>query len=115
MYATWNPHKVKQRLNEAKYVSFYSRLSAQKAAHDEDRFVRQELNNEGKVSVNVRFADEDVWLTQEQLSIIYDTTQQNISQHVINIYNDKELKDEATHKKFLLVRKEGSRNVKRLR
>ena len=115
VYATWNPHKVKQRLNEAKYVSFYSRLSAQKAAHDEDRFVRQELNNEGKVSVNVRFADEDVWLTQEQLSIIYDTTQQNISQHVINIYNDKELKDEATHKKFLLVRKEGSRNVKRLR
>ena len=44
---------------------------------------------------------------------IYDTTQQNISQHVINIYNDKELEDEATHKKFLLVRKEGSRNVKR--
>lgn len=72
-------------------------------------------DDEGKVSVNVRFADEDVWLTQEQLSIIYDTTQQNISQHVINIYNDKELEDEATHKKFLLVRKEGSRNVKRLR
>lgn len=70
-------------------------------------------DDEGKVSVNVRFADEDVWLTQEQLSAIYDTTQQNISQHVINIYNDKELEDEPTHKKFLLVRKEGSRNVKR--
>lgn len=70
-------------------------------------------DDEGKVSVNVRFADEDVWLTQEQLSVIYDTTQQNISQHVINIYNDKELEDVATHKKFLLVRKEGSRNVKR--
>lgn len=51
VYATWNPHKVKQRLNEAKYVSFYSRLSAQKAAHDEDRFVRQELNNEGEVLI----------------------------------------------------------------
>lgn len=70
-------------------------------------------DDEGKVSVNVRFADEDVWLTQEQLALIYDTTQQNISQHVINIYNDKELDDEATHKKFLLVRKEGSRNVNR--
>lgn len=70
-------------------------------------------DNEGKVTVNVRFANEDVWLTQEQLSLIYDTTQQNISQHVLNIYNDKELEDEATHKKFLLVRQEGSRNVKR--
>lgn len=70
-------------------------------------------DDEGKVSVNVRFADEDVWLTQEQLAAIYNTTQQNISQHVTNIYKDKELEDEATHKKFLLVRKEGSRNVKR--
>ena len=51
VYATWNPHKVKQRLNEAKYVSFYSRLSAQKIAHDEDRFVRQELNNDGEVLI----------------------------------------------------------------
>ena len=51
VYATWNPHKVKQRLNEAKYVSFYSRLSAQKVAHDEDRFVRQELNNDGEVLI----------------------------------------------------------------
>lgn len=70
-------------------------------------------DDEGKVSVDVRFADEDVWLTQDQLAEIYGTTQQNVSQHVINIYNDKELEDEATHKKFLLVRKEGSRNVKR--
>jgi len=67
----------------------------------------------GVVQVNVRFADEDVWLTQEQLAVIYDTTQQNISQHVINIYQDKELEDSSTHKKFLLVRQEGNRNVKR--
>lgn len=70
-------------------------------------------DDEGRVSVNVRFAEEDVWLTQEQLAQIYDTTQQNISQHVINIYADKELTDEATHKKFLLVRQEGSRSVNR--
>ena len=70
-------------------------------------------DNDGKVSVNVRFADEDVWLTQEQLATIYNTTQQNISQHVLNIYEDKELDEEPTHKKFLLVRLEGKRNVKR--
>ncbi|MBR4572128.1 MAG: hypothetical protein IKO28_01740 [Prevotella sp.] len=66
-------------------------------------------DEEGKLSVNTRFADEDVWLTQEQLSSIYQTTQQNISLHIGNIYKDKELKDEATHKKYLLVRQEGKR------
>ena len=67
----------------------------------------------GKVSVNVRFADEDVWLTREHLAEIYATTPQNISFHVGNIYADGELEDGATRKKFFLVRQEGSRNVKR--
>lgn len=51
VYATWNPHVVKQRLNEAKYVSFYSRLSGQQEAHDEDKFVRKQLNNDGEVLI----------------------------------------------------------------
>jgi Virulence protein len=70
-------------------------------------------DDNGLVKVNVRFADEDVWLTQVQLAEIYDTTQQNIAQHIQNIYADNELSDEATHKKFLLVRQEGNRNVQR--
>lgn len=67
----------------------------------------------GKVNVNVRFADEDVWLTQAQLAEIYDTTQQNISLHLKGIYADGELDVEATHKKYLLVRQEGKRQVQR--
>ena len=67
----------------------------------------------GRVSVNVRFADEDVWLTQAQLAEIYQTTQQNISLHQKGIYADGELDEEATHKKYLLVRQEGKRQVKR--
>ena len=63
--------------------------------------------------VSVRFANEDLWLTQNQLAEIYCTTQQNISQHVDNIYKDGELTIEATNKKFLLVRQEGNRQVKR--
>ena len=58
-------------------------------------------------------ADEDVWLTQAQLAEIYQTTQQNVSLHLQGIYEDKELDDESTHKKFLLVRQEGKRQVKR--
>ena len=45
-------------------------------------------DDEGKLSVNVRFADEDVWLTQAQLADIYNTTQQNISLHQKGIYAD---------------------------
>lgn len=67
----------------------------------------------GRVSVNVRFADEDVWLTQAQLAEIYNTTQQNISLHQKGIYADGELDEEATHKKYLLVRQEGKRQVQR--
>ena len=63
--------------------------------------------------VSVLFSDEDLWLTQNQLAEIYCTTQQNISQHIDNIYKDGELSIEATNNKFLLVRQEGNRHVKR--
>ena len=79
--------------------------------NDNNLIIYQDDN--GLVKVNVRFADEDVWLTQGQLAEIYDTTQQNIALHIRNIYADKELADEATHKKYLLVRQEGNRNVQR--
>ena len=70
-------------------------------------------DDEGKVNVNVRFADEDVWLTQQQLAEIYNTTQQNISLHQKGIYADGELDESTTHKKYLLVRQEGKRQVQR--
>ena len=82
-----------------------------KGKNDNNLIIYQDDN--GLVKVNVRFADEDVWLTQGQLAEIYDTTQQNIALHIKNIYADKELADEATHKKYLLVRQEGNRNVQR--
>lgn len=70
-------------------------------------------DKDGKTKVNVRFASEDIWLSQNQLADIYKTTQQNISQHINGIYSDKELDKDSTYKNFLLVQKEGNRNVKR--
>lgn len=67
----------------------------------------------GKTSISVRFANEDVWVTQAQLAELYETSQQNVSLHIDNIYKDGELPREATHKDFLLVRQEGNRNVQR--
>ena len=63
--------------------------------------------------VSVRFADEDLWLTQNQLAEIYQTTQENISMHIKNIYADQELDESRTYKQFLLVRQEGKRQVQR--
>lgn len=70
-------------------------------------------DEDGVTKVSVRFSDEDVWLTQNQLAEIYDTTQENISMHIKNIYDDKELDENRTYKKYLLVRQEGNRQVKR--
>ena len=47
-------------------------------------------DDEGKLSVNVRFADEDVWLTQAQLADIYNTTQQNITAYIRKVFMQTE-------------------------
>jgi hypothetical protein len=69
---------------------------------------------DGKLKLDVRFEGETVWLTQPLMAELFQTTQQNISQHVLNIYEEEELAPEATHKKYLSVRLEGKREVKRL-
>jgi len=73
--------------------------------------IYQDENDTTRISV--QFAEEDLWITQGQLAEIYDTTQQNISQHIESIYQDTELDKNSTNKKFLLVRSEGDRQVKR--
>jgi len=70
-------------------------------------------DKDGKTDVSVRFADEDVWVTQVQLAELYETTRQNIGQHIENIYVDMELPREATIKKFFIVQQEGKREVRR--
>ena len=70
-------------------------------------------DDNGVSNVNVRFEGEDVWLTVEQLQSLFQTTQQNVSLHINNIYEDGELDETRTHKKYLLVRNEGARSVKR--
>ncbi len=70
-------------------------------------------DKDGITKVSVKFIDEDIWLTQNHIANIYKTTQQNISSHIKNIYTDRELQDVSTHKNFLLVQKEGNREVKR--
>ncbi len=67
----------------------------------------------GQPRVEVRLADESVWLTQQQLADLFQTSKQNVSHHIKSIYEERELEPEATVKKYLTVRREGSREVRR--
>lgn len=69
-------------------------------------------DKDGLTRVDVKFVNDDVWLTKYQIAEIYKTTRQNIEQHIENIYLDNELPI-STCKKFLQVQKEGNREVKR--
>ena len=53
---------------------------------------------EGRLRLEVRLQDETLWLTQNQLAELFQTTQQNISGHIQNVYAEGELEKEATHK-----------------
>ena len=64
-------------------------------------------DEEGRVSVNTRFADEDVWLTQAQLVEIYQSSKSNISEHLTNIFADKELDQDAVVRKFRTTAADG--------
>lgn len=68
---------------------------------------------DGLARVECRFEDERVWLTQAQLATLYQTTPQNITQHLRAIYAEAELTPEATCKEYLQVRTEGRRSVSR--
>lgn len=70
---------------------------------------------DGRVKIDVRFDDESVWLTQQMMAELFQTSQQNISLHINNIYEEGELQPESTHKEYLSVRQEGTRQVQRRR
>lgn len=70
-------------------------------------------DEEGKVKIEVLLENEDVWLTQKSLAKLFDTTRNNITLHIGNIYKEDELDENSTSKDFLLVQTEGRRSVKR--
>jgi len=65
------------------------------------------------VQLDVQLADETVWLSQQQMASLFDSTVPNISIHIRNIYKEGELLKEATVKDFLIVQNEGGRKISR--
>ena len=69
--------------------------------------------DEGDTKIDVRFVDETVWLTQAQLVELFQSSKANISEHIKNIYDEGELDEKSTVRKFRTVQIEGERSVTR--
>ena len=70
-------------------------------------------SEDGNTCIDVKLENETVWLTQQQLCDLYQTSRTNIVEHIQHIYEDGELEESATCRKFRQVRQEGSRMVER--
>jgi hypothetical protein len=70
-------------------------------------------SEEGKTKIEVRLENDNVWLTQKMMAELFQTTPQNITLHLKNIFEEGELQEDATCKDFLQVQTEGSRKVER--
>lgn len=70
-------------------------------------------SEDGETRIDVKFTGDTVWLSQQQMADLYQTSRPNIVQHIRNIYEDGELDEPSTCKNFLQVRTEGARQVTR--
>ena len=68
---------------------------------------------DNQIAVDVRFHDETVWLTLDQMAALFERDKSPISRHIKNIYTEGELVQEATVAKFATVQIEGDREVER--
>ena len=72
-------------------------------------------SRDGAVQLQVKLEDDTVWLTQAQMAILFDTSSQNITMHINNVFKEGELEKNSTCKDFLQVQQEGKREVIRNR
>ena len=90
-----NNHEIEISSSAAEYLTFIAATG-----DDED-------------SIEIRYEDENIWLTQKMMATLYDVSVATINEHLKNVFDDMELQEEATIRNFLIVQKEGSRNVSR--
>lgn len=70
-------------------------------------------SDDGLTNIEVKVQDETVWLTQQQMADLFQTSRTNVVEHIKNIYDESELDKESTCRNFRQVRKEGNREVAR--
>ena len=77
---------------------------------DENKIIIYQTED-GQTQIDVRLENETVWLTQAQMVELFQTTKQNVSLHVGNVFKEGELEQEATVKEYLTVQKEGNKQA----
>ena len=70
-------------------------------------------SEDGLTHIDVKLEDETIWLTQQQMTELFQSSRTNIVEHIKNIYSEGELDQNSTCREFRQVRKEGNREVKR--
>ena len=90
-----NKNKIMIRSSAAEYLTFVA------------------ATGDNSESIEMRYEEENIWLTQRLMATLYDVTVSAINQHIKTIYNDNELTEDSTIKKFLIVQNEGNRKVSR--
>ncbi len=90
-----NKNEVSIRSSAAEYLTFVA------------------STGDSKESFEVRYEDENIWLTQKMMAVLYDVGLPTINEHIKKIYTDNELTEEATIRNFRIVQTEGSRQVSR--
>ena len=88
-------------------------MSISQIPYDINNNVVVYCSDDNTLQLAVQISDETVWLTQQQMVALFDTTKPNVSMHIKNVYNEGELEEAATVKDFLTVQKEGGRQVSR--
>ncbi|WP_270304075.1 cell filamentation protein Fic [Baileyella intestinalis] len=80
---------------------------------DKGQIIIYQTDN-GKINIDVLLEDETVWLTQQQMSELFQTSRTNVVEHIKHIYEEGELEENSTCRKFRQVREEGNRTVSRM-
>ena len=83
-----------------------------KSEHNQGEIILYQTPD-NQIVLNIRFEDETIWLTQAQIVALFSTSKANVSEHIEQIYQTKELELEATVRNFRIVQIEGKRKVSR--
>ena len=99
--------RIAERLNSDKYTKLSNYLRNNNVeSEQQDNII---IYNNGSISLDVRIStkEDTVWLTQSQIATLFDITQQNVSLHIKNIFEEGELLDSSVHKDYLYTASDG--------
>lgn len=88
-------------------------MEAQKTVNDSQGEIIIYPLGDGRAKIDVRVVDDTVWLTQQQMAELFQTARTSVVEHIKHIYEEGELEEQATCRKFRQVRQEGARQVTR--